>query len=306
MGNLGEYSSSPTRRVRPRLAAAVLTAAVLVTGAACTRPGGGTPPSTTQPPAPTTAPPGGSSTTTTRPPGGGGAGPAVGWAPPAQYVQPLAEVWSYTTGRQRQWQTFRDFEWDKILNGRGTLDYCVRWESNATVTAAQRDRVHVVLEQQYNKWMAAMTENGQGWNGWPYPQVRINVVGWAARNRNLLQWTDGTPVYTGTVLEGAPACPQSSGYTISLWLTAGMAGGTGGNWGQRVGSEYFMGALGQEDIHIFLHEVGHGFGLEDFYDWKPAGVGGFVMNAGSATRITEFDKWMLRDWWRHLKPIRGL
>ena len=25
------------------------------------------------------------------------------------------------------------------------------------------------------------------------------------------------------------------------------------------------------------------------------------MKAGSATRITDFDKWMLRDWWRHLK-----
>lgn len=29
------------------------------------------------------------------------------------------------------------------------------------------------------------------------------------------------------------------------------------------------------------------------------------MNAGSATRITDFDKWMLRDFWRHLKSRYG-
>jgi hypothetical protein len=38
-----------------------------------------------------------------------------------------------------------------------------------------------------------------------------------------------------------------------------------------VGQEYFTGALGQEDIHICLHEVGHTFGLDNFYDWTPAG-----------------------------------
>jgi hypothetical protein len=30
------------------------------------------------------------------------------------------------------------------------------------------------------------------------------------------------------------------------------------------------------------------------------------MNAGSATTITEFDRWMLRDFWRHLKNRYGL
>jgi hypothetical protein len=29
------------------------------------------------------------------------------------------------------------------------------------------------------------------------------------------------------------------------------------------------------------------------------------MKAGSATLITEFDSWMLRDWWRHLKSRYG-
>jgi hypothetical protein len=30
------------------------------------------------------------------------------------------------------------------------------------------------------------------------------------------------------------------------------------------------------------------------------------MMAGSAMFITEFDAWMMRDWWRHLKPTYGI
>jgi hypothetical protein len=29
------------------------------------------------------------------------------------------------------------------------------------------------------------------------------------------------------------------------------------------------------------------------------------MNAGSSPTVTEFDVWMLRDWWRHLKGRYG-
>ena len=40
--------------------------------------------------------------------------------------------------------------------------------------------------------------------------------------------------------------------------------------------------------------------LDDFYDWTPSGVTNFVMLAGSSQTITDFDIWMMRDWWRHL------
>ncbi|MFB9891996.1 cellulose binding domain-containing protein [Planobispora takensis] len=33
---------------------------------------------------------------------------------------------------------------------------------------------------------------------------------------------------------------------------------------------------------------------------------GFIMKAGSSSQITEFDRWMLRDWWRRLKSRYGL
>lgn len=49
-----------------------------------------------------------------------------------------------------------------------------------------------------------------------------------------------------------------------------------------------------------VHSI-HTFGLGDFYDWTPAGQCCFLRKGGSATRITDFDKRMLRDFWRHLK-----
>lgn len=73
-----------------------------------------------------------------------------------------------------------------------------------------------------------------------------------------------------------------------------------------MGTEYFMSAVNSENIHIFLHELGHYFALDDFYDWTPSNVGGFLMKAGSATQITDFDGWMMRDWWRNLKSRYAL
>ncbi|WP_030915211.1 hypothetical protein [Streptosporangium amethystogenes] len=40
--------------------------------------------------------------------------------------------------------------------------------------------------------------------------------------------------------------------------------------------------------------------------YTPGGVGGFLMKVGSTAQITEFDKWMFRDWRRHLKSRYGL
>lgn len=246
--------------------------------------------------------------------------PAGGWSPPGNLAGPLDEVWRHQESTYANLYGFRNYGWDQIMANGGYLNYCVRWDSPATVSAAQRDAVHAALQRQVRKWMDVMA----GHNGWPYAEVPVRVVGWAVRDRAQLQWTDDSvDVYVGDIRENAPQCSEPCGrffhqsgtyptcpggvahhYDQSLWLTAGLQGGAGGDWGQRVGSEYFIGALQQSDIHILQHEIGHTFGLDDFYDWSPA-VGGFLMKAGSATRITDFDAWMLRDWWRHLKSRYG-
>lgn len=40
-----------------------------------------------------------------------------------------------------------------------------------------------------------------------------------------------------------------------------MLGGKGGDWGQRVGAEYFMKEIDSASMQIFLHEIGKSFAL---------------------------------------------
>ncbi|WP_327006828.1 cellulose-binding protein [Dactylosporangium sp. NBC_01737] len=252
---------------------------------------------------------------------GTGGGGTTGWTPPANLVAPLNQVWQHVESTYSNLYGFRNYGWDQVFANRGSINYCVRWDSSAPVSAALRDQIHASLARQFKKWMDVMA----GHNGWPYQSVPLKVVGWAVRDRATLQWSDSSvDVYVNNIRENAPQCSEPCGrffnqsgnypncpggashhYDMSLWLTAGMNGGAGGDWGQRVGSEYFVGALNSDNIHILLHEIGHSFGLDDFYDWTPTGVGGFLMKAGSASQITEFDAWMLRDWWRHLKDRYG-
>lgn len=248
------------------------------------------------------------------------------WNPPSNLVTPLNQVWSHVESTYGNLYGFRNYGWDQIMANRGYVNYCVRWDSSAPVSAALRDEIHAALTRQFTKWMNVMLDNGQRWENWPYQTVPVKVVGWAVRNRSTLQWTDNSvDVYVNDINENAPQCSRACGrffhqdgnysqcpggaarhYDMSLWLTSGFGGGAGGDWGQRVGSEYFVNNRFAENIHIYLHEVGHTFGLDDFYDWTPSGVCCFLMKAGSATQITEFDKWMFRDWWRHLKSRYGL
>ncbi|WP_336211602.1 hypothetical protein [Nonomuraea sp. LPB2021202275-12-8] len=252
--------------------------------------------------------------------GEGGQQPSA-WNPPANLVNPLNQVWQHVESTYPNLYGFRNYGWDQVMANRGSINYCVRWDSSAPVSAALRDQIHAALARQFKKWMDVMA----GHNAWPYQSVPLKVVGWAVRDRATLQWSDNSvDVYVNDIRENAPQCAEPCGrffnqsgnypncpggashhYDMSLWLTAGMGGGAGGDWGQRVGSEYYVNAINAENMHILLHEIGHSFGLDDFYDWTPTGVGGFLMKAGSASQITEFDAWMLRDWWRHLKSRYG-
>ncbi|MGC9666022.1 cellulose-binding domain-containing protein [Planosporangium sp. 12N6] len=295
-------------------------ASFTLNGATCTGSATPTPaPTTTRPPtspSPTAQPPTSPSPTAS----------ADAWNPPAKYVDPLARTWKHQEDTYANLYGFRNYLFDQVMAARGSINYCVRWESTATVSAALRDQIQAAVQRQFQKWVDQLNENGRGWNGWPYQRVPVKVVGWAVRDRNQLQWSDSSvDIYVNDIREGAPQCGAPCGrffhqdgnyagcpggfdhhYDMSLWLTQGMGiGGAGGDWGQRIDKDYFVNALGADNIHILLHEMGHSWGLNDFYDFDPLPSEGFVMKAGSATQITEFDKWMLRDFWRHLKNRYG-
>jgi hypothetical protein len=244
-----------------------------------------------------------------------------GWNPPSDFATPLKEVWDHEVKTYSDALGFKNYGWDQVIAGKGQLNVCVRWESSASVTAEQRTKVASALQDSYSAWMKWVS----GYDNFPYEDVKINVVGWAVKNKSLLQGsTEGLDIYTDTDAEGIPQCSEKCGrffhqdgdysscpggaerhYDNSLWLTDGMQGGAGGDWGQRIGREYFMDLLGQKDIHILEHEIGHTFALDDFYDWTPTGQTSFIMLAGSATHVTDFDGWMLRNWWYELSRKRG-
>ncbi|KAH7381923.1 hypothetical protein BKA64DRAFT_727357 [Cadophora sp. MPI-SDFR-AT-0126] len=238
------------------------------------------------------------------------------WSPPSNLVKPLQEVWDHemSTYNNGNALAFKNYGYDILMAANGTINFCVRWDSKATLSAAQRTAITSSLQKNVLKWTDQLT----GFMGWPYTTIPVKVTGWATTTPSLFQGLSSSEkVYTTVDSEGVAECDPRCGrfyhqdgnygscpggaearYDMSLWLTAGMEGGAGGDWGQRVGSEYFLGAL--DNPHIWLHEFGHTLALDDFYDWTPTGITNFIMLAGSSLTITDFDIWMMRDWWRNL------
>jgi hypothetical protein len=219
-------------------------------------------------------------------------------------------------------QNFQNAILDQLFAADGTLRFCVRWESTATVSATLRDQIAAALQRGVNEWFEKLA----GYDCFPYGEIPVEVTGWATAERDLLLWDDDSVrIDVGDFREGAPQCQeacgrffhQQSGYTypdcpgglaahydMSLWLTEGMGGGAGGDWGQRVGSEYFVNSVNNEHQHIWLHEFGHGLGFPDYYNWEIWAPGvdspDSVMVAGRASLVTEWDTWMIRRLWTEL------
>lgn len=265
--------------------------------------------------------------------GGDGSGTCEVGTPPEAMQETLDLTWDEMTGVfqgltgarpvSASIATFRNTILDQIMEGDGTLNYCVRYESNDVVSAALRAKIEAALRRAVNKWIAKIA----GYDCFPYDEVDVRVSGWATWDRDTLDWDDDdVPIYVGqNDGEGAPRCPSScsrfdhreEGYTypscpggfdnhfdLSLWLTDDF-GYVGGDWGQRLDRDYFVNSVDADNQHIFLHEVGHGFGFPDYYNWSVWAPGvpapACVMNAGAASQITDWDGWMFRRTWSELK-----
>ncbi len=102
-----------------------------------------------------------------------------------------------------------------------------------------------------------------------------------------------------------------------LWATEGFPdiGGCGSDWGQRLSDTAYLNMIDGTNIHVQIHEVGHGFGLTDFYGdegqsdgFPPGGFPGngfSIMMAGSSSVITDFDGWFFRYLWSQIKDESG-
>ncbi|MET7465174.1 hypothetical protein, partial [Nonomuraea sp. NPDC005501] len=60
------------------------------------------------------------------------AAPAT-WSPPANLVTPLNQVWQHVESTYSNLYGFRNYGWDQVMANKGSINYCVRWDSTATV-----------------------------------------------------------------------------------------------------------------------------------------------------------------------------
>ena len=237
---------------------------------------------------------------------------------------------------------------DMIVAGKGTINYVVKWQSYSTVTYEQRQQFETMLSKCINDWNDWLA----GYENWPYEHIDVKVVGWAVIDKScLLDLHDDEVVYTDTkyydaqydTTNGRDTIPDKEPYAPSelsrfdhfsdrsyeypggldkrfdmyMWATQGFPdiGGCGGDWGQRLSDTAYLGMLSNGSLHVLEHEIGHGFGMTDFYGgegesdgFPPGGFPGgenSIMMAGSAAKITDFDGWMLRYMWTKIKDEPG-
>lgn len=266
---------------------------------------------------------------------------------PADFVSAADWIWTNRIEREGS-TTRRNTIFDMIVAGKGTINYVVKWQSYRTVTYEQRQKIETMLSDCINGWNDWLA----GYENWPYDHIDVKVVGWAVIDKNsLLDLHEDEVVYTDTIYydsqydtsngrdtipDKEPLAPSEISrfdhfadknyeypggldkrFDMYMWATQGFPdiGGCGGDWGQRLSDTAYLNMIDGSGIHVLEHEIGHGFGMTDFYGgegeldgFPPGGFPGgenSLMMAGSAAKITNFDGWMLRYMWTKIKDEDG-
>ncbi|OBR13394.1 Cellulose-binding family ii [Colletotrichum higginsianum IMI 349063] len=215
---------------------------------------------------------------------------------PANYTDTVVQAWGNSMVRfQREMAqyspaVYKNTAMDQIIDAFGilsTINVCVRWGSNKTLTETTRQQIASQHTKLYNYWFRWLS----GHDNFPFEEVKINYIGWAVRDRVQLQGSlDGLDVYTGYTdeqgdLDCNPAC------SVEKHLDGDFSDCPGGRdhryhqflflnpaWG-----EYNMGAamgygidvsfhgwetVGSKmgDWPLLLHEMGHTLGFLDYLD----------------------------------------
>jgi hypothetical protein len=221
-------------------------------------------------------------------------------------------------------QKYPNWAIDNVMRSKGSINFCIRWDSDQAVSATLRDQIEDELKRGVNAWFSALSN----YDCFPYPEIAVEITGWAVKSRATLGWAedDYVPLYVNQISDGAPACSQAcSGYAHSdpdytfancaagadkrwdqeVWLTENYDSPNGWAWGQHVDRKGFTDRVTGSLYHIWLHEFGHGIGFPDYYDWDVWAPGveapKCVMNAGAAVTVTDWDKWMLKRTWSELR-----
>ncbi|KUF86081.1 hypothetical protein AM587_10005290 [Phytophthora nicotianae] len=255
---------------------------------------------------------------------------------PNEYItaEALTWVWENRIGPKADlsdtanWNVMASKNWlmDHIVHNNGSMNYCVRWDSDAKLSKSAASKFQGLLERHYNEWNKWLV----GYNCWPFEEVKINVVSFAAKDVSQFEWTDDSlgKIYEGIIdpSEKAPKCPdechryydngnnmwsdtsacEGEPFDVSFRLNQDLDFGYafGFDWGEEVSSKEILQTLQNKNILVVGHEIGHGFGHPDFYTakQKPKNFPPSIMMGSSSVTITPSDGWMLRRILEHLKP----
>lgn len=263
-------------------------------------------------------------------PDAGGSAECDWSAPPSDVAKWIDESWKSQLGsnikNRKAWNL------DNVMLNKGQLNLCVRWGATKAVPDMVKANLEATIERWFNDWFKGLGNYGC----FPYGNgIKVKITGWAVRpgKQALLGQIDpAIPVYTETDAEGEPKCPDACSSFVHwdhkfpgcqggdanhsdywLWFDDTLPGGggaaaVGGDWGLRMPVDTFLGAFSRKSFGICEHEMGHGFGFQDYYDWtgsRPQGGSLMIVGSSSNEGPTTGDVWLLRRTWKEMKALRG-
>src|SRR6478736_83112 len=262
--------------------------------------------------------------------GSGGTGACDWSAPPANVSAWVNESWSSELGtnikNRKAWNL------DNVMLNKGSMNLCVGGGATSAVPATVRMNLASTIQRWFNDWFKALGNYGC----FPYGNgITVKVTGWAVKpgQQALLTGIDSSiPVYTETDDQGEPKCPDACSSFVHwdhkftscpggdanhsdywLWFDDAIpesgAAAVGGDWGLRMPVSTFVDHFNDTSFLICEHEMGHGFGFQDYYSWTGSTPSGgslmIVGSTGGKQSPTVGDTWLIRRTWKEMVALRG-
>jgi hypothetical protein len=250
--------------------------------------------------------------------------------PPADVAAWVNESWNSELGANIR--SRKAWNLDNVMLNKGQMNLCVRWGATMAVPEMVKANLATTIERWFNDWFTSLGSYGC----FPYATgIKVKITGWAVRpgQQALLGQIDpAVPVYTETDAEGEPKCSDAcssfvhwdhkfpscrggdeSHHDYWLWFDDRLPGGgnaaaVGGDWGLRMPVSTFLSAFANKSFGIVEHEMGHGFGFQDYYSWsgsRPKGGSLMIVQSSASQSPTVGDTWLLRRTWKEMKALRG-